>query len=60
MVWTNTCEGIGLDLRKTIVYTHKTGEKYKKLSKRFHVSRIGVRNTIMFKERQTLQKKVGL
>lgn len=51
---------ISLDLRKRIIDAHKAGEGYTKLSKRFKVSRTGVRGIIQrYKDSHTLQNKPG-
>lgn len=51
---------ISLDLRKRIVNAHKAGEGYTSISKRFQVSRTGVRGIIQkFKETNTVQNKTG-
>ena len=50
---------ISLDLRKRIIDAHKAGDGYTKLSKRFQVSRTGVRSIRKFKEIHTVQNKTG-
>ena len=51
---------ISLGLRKRIVDAYNAGEGYTKLSKRFQVSRTGVRCIVKkFKENHTVQNKTG-
>lgn len=51
---------ISLDLRERIVNAHKDGEGYTSISKRFQVSRTGVRGIIQkFKETNSVQNKIG-
>lgn len=51
---------ISLDLRKRIVDAYKSGEGYKKLSKRFNVSKTGVRSIVKkFEATKMLVNKTG-